>query len=108
MFYIGSFTCTCNSGYFGSGFSCSDVDECSSDPCDENATCDNIPGGHVCTCNLGFAGNGDSCADIDECEQDPCDSNASCSNIEGIFIFFRYFSSTFFIKYSCDLIIAYF
>eukprot|EP00961_Rhodomonas_salina_P038769 521096-Rhodomonas_salina.1 len=29
---VGSFMCTCNSGYVGSGISCSDVDECGPQP----------------------------------------------------------------------------
>lgn len=91
----GSFTCTCNAGYYGNGFDCSDVDECSSNPCDANASCNNSAGGYTCSCNAGFAGNGKSCADVDECASSPCDGNASCTNEQGfwlsiIYLFIRF------------------
>ena len=79
----GSFICECNSGYFGNGFDCSDVDECSNNPCDSNATCNNSAGGFTCSCNAGYSGDGVNCDDIDECASNPCDANASCTNEQG-------------------------
>ena len=43
-------------------FSFADIDECSGDPCDSNATCNNTDGSYTCTCNTGYSGSGESCA----------------------------------------------
>jgi hypothetical protein len=55
--------CVCNTpGYHSTGTACvPDVDECASDPCDPNATCNDPSGAsnnYVCTCNPGYVGNG--------------------------------------------------
>eukprot|EP01134_Creolimax_fragrantissima_P000184 CFRG0184T1 len=78
-----TFTCDCsNTGFTGE--TCSvDVDECISNPCDNNADCLNTEGSYNCICNAGFSGNGLECTDIDECTQNPCDSNAACVNTAG-------------------------
>eukprot|EP00117_Sycon_ciliatum_P038017 scpid35540/ scgid28325/ Fibrillin-1 len=60
----GSFTCTCNSGYTGTGYNCSDIDECSLDICDDHASCQNSVPGHTCTCDFGYTGNGMTCTEI--------------------------------------------
>jgi hypothetical protein len=74
---IGSFICTCNSGYenFTAWEGCVDKDECSPsgvNNCDVNTeTCWNTPGSFVCTCQVGLTGNpinpGTGCTDINEC-----------------------------------------
>ena len=38
MNLIGSYDCQCSDGYDGDGFSCVDIDECISNPCDQNVT----------------------------------------------------------------------
>ena len=41
-----------------------DIDECNSSStnnCDPNALCMNIPGSFTCTCKNGYSGNGLSC-----------------------------------------------
>lgn len=58
---LGSYQCTCNDGYTGDGETCSDIDECLSNPCDKNATCNNTDGGFFCECDSGFVGDGMSC-----------------------------------------------
>ncbi|XP_078523127.1 uncharacterized protein LOC144792127 [Lissotriton helveticus] len=80
---IGSYTCTCNSGYQGNGTFCSDVNECLTSPCHKNATCANTDGSYTCTCNPGFQGNGTFCSDINECLTSPCHINATCNNTIG-------------------------
>jgi PKD repeat protein len=41
--------------------------DCSTNPCDDNATCDDSGAEIICTCNSGWTGNGFSCSEI-ECE----------------------------------------
>ena len=38
-----------------------DIDECLSDPCDSNATCNNSVGSFTCTCDSGYTGDGFQC-----------------------------------------------
>lgn len=52
----GDFSCECNVGFNGDGFSCTDVNECDYSPCDANATCTNEFGSFSCSCNAGFSG----------------------------------------------------
>ena len=86
---IGSFICTCGSGYQldENGINCNgeiqtafdqhwkhgsvcvvlhvDINECGSDDsnsCHENAQCTNTEGSHTCTCNPGYTGDGVICA----------------------------------------------
>ncbi|CAK8672305.1 unnamed protein product [Clavelina lepadiformis] len=65
----GSFSCACNSGYTGTGVgsgSCSNINECASNPCDGNATCADSAGSYTCTCNDGYSGNGTFCEEAGE------------------------------------------
>ena len=39
----------------------SDIDECISNLCDKNATCENFVGSYNCTCKKGFTGGGTTC-----------------------------------------------
>ena len=34
----------------------SDIDECQSQPCQNNGTCQNLAGGYLCNCKAGFSG----------------------------------------------------
>ncbi|XP_070536985.1 mucin-like protein [Ptychodera flava] len=87
---IGSYTCSCYSGYKmqPDGKTCVDIDECDRgiDECHEHATCTNTEGSYNCSCNAGFRGDGIDCENIDECEvEQPCDSNAICEDTIGSF-----------------------
>ena len=38
-----------------------DIDECDTNPCHPNATCNNTGGSYICTCDTGYTGNGTTC-----------------------------------------------
>ena len=60
----GSYSCTCNEGFEGSGASCSDINECKLGVCADNALCVNTVGSFSCDCSLGFTGDAiNSCED---------------------------------------------
>ena len=83
---IGNFSCSCNIGYSGDGFSCTDTRECDTGihNCHERAECTNTNGSFSCSCENGFTGNGTSCLDSDECTgTDVCHPNATCWNTFG-------------------------
>ena len=61
---IGSYACSCNSGYHGNGTSCTDDDECVTGTydCDDTTqTCLNVPGTYRCLCKAGYKREGDIC-----------------------------------------------
>ena len=39
-----------------------DIDDCASNPCHGNATCNNTIGSFICTCDDGFSGDGFNCS----------------------------------------------
>ncbi|CAH1246669.1 PRSS12 [Branchiostoma lanceolatum] len=63
------FTCECNVGYTGNGFSCTDVNECEDmylqHDCDAQATCTNTDGSFTCSCNEGYFGDGVTCTALE-------------------------------------------
>jgi hypothetical protein len=83
----GSFTCTCNPGYVGDGFTCTNIDECATmmDFCSPDAFCMDVSGSYTCVCNPGFSGDGFTCTDDDECAlgTDLCSPDATCTNSPG-------------------------
>ncbi|WP_441292513.1 FG-GAP-like repeat-containing protein [Sorangium sp. KYC3313] len=46
----GSFTCACNVGYSGDGATCTEIDECASNPCQNDGTCTDGLNSYTCEC----------------------------------------------------------
>ncbi|XP_071829906.1 uncharacterized protein [Apostichopus japonicus] len=56
---------------------CIDVDHCSSSPCLNSGSCENLIQDYLCSCIPGFIGS--NCEiEIDECETQPCQNGATC------------------------------
>ena len=91
----GSFLCNCSQGFVLNeyGFTCDgemygfyiivmgsqdnliacvDLDECLSDPCHSNATCNNTIGSFTCTCVSGYSGDGFLCSGKQRCVSQCC------------------------------------
>jgi len=57
----GSFTCACNQGYEGNGVTCTEVNRCSPNPCQNGGTCTNGINSYTCSCVPGSGWTGDTC-----------------------------------------------
>jgi hypothetical protein len=61
------FTCdACPSGWNGDGETCSDIDDCTGDPCGAQATgtcSDTGANAYDCACSFGYAFDGSTCTD---------------------------------------------
>ena len=57
----------------------SNIDECQSNPCHNNAICTDLINGYRCLCTNGF--DGINCEKvIDQCYKNPCRNNGTCHN----------------------------
>ncbi|XP_021257168.1 nidogen-2 [Numida meleagris] len=67
--------CECLPGYAGDGRVCSDVNECTLNPCHPAATCYNTPGSFSCQCQPGYEGDGFQCTHAQSSTQrlTPCE-----------------------------------
>ncbi|CAH2307095.1 uromodulin [Pelobates cultripes] len=80
--------CTCNDGFVGDGYTCSDYNECRyywSNPC-YPYTCINTYGSYYCICPSGYEMSNKTCTDIDECSRpdlNSCHRLANCTNYGG-------------------------
>ncbi|KAK3597086.1 hypothetical protein CHS0354_022093 [Potamilus streckersoni] len=92
---IGSYTCTCISGYKAVNNTCLDINECH-DPTlnDCEQICNNTLGGYTCSCGSGYNVDAQSktkCKDIDECETRQSGCEQVCENSLGRFSCSCYF-----------------
>ena len=79
-----SYTCICDSGFFGSGLIC-EKGQCNEEMCSLNEECVS-PRKLECRCKNGYDRNQNGlCVDVDECSSrnDTCDENADCTNTDG-------------------------
>ncbi|WAR03023.1 NOTCH-like protein [Mya arenaria] len=61
------------------------INECSSDPCQNNGWCIDEPGSFTCLCEFGFAGP--LCEEsIDNCQPNYCTNGSTCENTEDRFV----------------------
>ncbi len=91
-------SCTCASGYVGTGANCTDIDEClkNNGGCNTNASCTNSVGSFKCACKNGYVGDGLTCntkcgdgvkAGAEECDDgnlnsgDGCDAGCKLDNL---------------------------
>ena len=78
--------CVCLTGFTGiPSDGCVNIDDCLSNPCQNNGTCNNLINGYECVCSPGFTGK-DCDININECESNPCQNNGAC--IDGNAIYF--------------------
>ena len=76
----GQSTCICHSGYSTAddGVTCTEIDECATRPCNNNANCTDLLLNFECSCLPGF--RGDICEhDVDECASAPCAHDSFCT-----------------------------
>lgn len=70
--------CACEDGYEAAADgSCSNIDDCDPDPCQNGGTCTDGVNSFNCACTTGFSGP--TCATADPCTPDPCQNGATCS-----------------------------
>lgn len=66
------------------GNSCSIIDHCASNPCQNNGSCASESDGYICHCHAGY--DGKNCElDMDECAFNLCPARSVCYNNAGGF-----------------------
>ena len=83
---IGSFRCSCNTGYVLHNITQCDVNECQDVGLMCNGICENTIGSYRCHCWPGFTQQNDSlCVDTDECAMENAGCEQNCENTIGSF-----------------------
>ncbi|KAK0067663.1 fibrillin-3, partial [Biomphalaria pfeifferi] len=87
---VGSYTCSCPSGYVNMTGICTDIDECAdvlTHSCNLAVEdCVNNKGNYSCVCRSGYARNSkNTCEDLDECAKHTDNCEHLCENIPGKF-----------------------
>lgn len=73
--------CKCSTGFIGTPYGCSDIDECSQNPCHPTAACENTPGSFKCVCPSGTVPGSEGCVLPNQCQKHAdCASTLSCEN----------------------------
>lgn len=74
--------CRCASGFIGSAFGCTDLNECNDQPCHPSAVCENIPGSFKCVCpdrKVGDPYSSPGCLAPNQCvHSEDCAKNLAC------------------------------
>ncbi|XP_052244854.1 adhesion G protein-coupled receptor L4-like [Dreissena polymorpha] len=74
---MAGYRCSCANGFTGTNCE-AEIMECSSNPCQNGATCSELLDGYLCKCANGFTGT--HCqTEILECSSNPCKNGASCA-----------------------------
>ncbi|CAG2189166.1 unnamed protein product [Mytilus edulis] len=77
---IGVDPCVGDFKYMTVYYTCSDIDECASNPCQHGGVCTDGINGYICTCDSGYTGN--NCEEnFDECGSNPCQNGGTCSDV---------------------------
>ncbi|XP_053397800.1 neurogenic locus notch homolog protein 1-like isoform X1 [Mercenaria mercenaria] len=74
-------TCECQAGYEddGTGYACTEIDECASNPCENGGTCVDALNSYSCNCVAGYMDT--NCeTDINECAGNPCQNGGTCTD----------------------------
>ena len=78
MLWISSVGLKCSISLTSLGVNCEmEIDECESNPCQNEGTCHDLVAMYSCECRPGFDGT-DCEVDVDECTSGPCQNEAIC------------------------------
>ncbi|XP_071946555.1 IgGFc-binding protein-like isoform X2 [Antedon mediterranea] len=77
----GEYGCHCRAGYSGDGVTCTDIDECSSNPC-INGVCINLNNFYTCNCDVGWRDAAYNCDVYNGCVSNPCQNGGTCTILD--------------------------